>query len=109
MTRLKKTSTVGKVMTRICECGGVQKPLVAIGMDLATVYSRKVRGRYAMEFWDRHADCLPDVLKAAHAAYRQKMKIVHSDKSGGSHEQAVLVNAAWRRVKYLFGKHGVVN
>ncbi len=57
-------------------------------------------------FWLRHALRLPELLEAAHQGYRTAMKGAHADK-GGSHERAVLLNAAWSRVKRLFEQHGV--
>lgn len=102
---------VGKrLVTRGATFYHVHAPLAILGVSAGTIFTtgrRRRRGiSYPGLFWDRYADRLPEILHEAHQCYRRAMKRAHSDLAGGSHEQSVLLNAAWRRVKYLFGKHG---
>lgn len=57
-------------------------------------------------FWLRNGPHLESMLFDVHSAYKKAIRRAHPDR-GGSHEGCVRVNAAWAKVKKLFGKHGV--
>lgn len=58
-------------------------------------------------FWHRPTSELHDLLEAARASYRDKIKRAHPDKNGIAHDEAVRLNGLWRRIKALFQRHGI--
>ena len=92
----------GRNPARICEL------LIAMGLPEKEVRAKWLNGHHNARgsFWERNSNCLDLWLERAHTAYRGCMIDLHPD-HGGSHANAILMNAIWRQVKHLFGKHGV--
>lgn len=57
-------------------------------------------------FWDVNAEELEYILRDAHKAWRDKIKLVHTD-YGGTHEASARLNLTWDRVRDMFLAHGV--
>lgn len=62
--------------------------------------------RRDVSFWLANEAELEWILRDAHRAWREKIKIVHTDR-GGTQQAAAALNAIWQRIQKAFLWHGV--
>lgn len=84
----------------------VQLALATIGVPRQMVYAKRHLGnRQKPKLFAKRSD-LWRVADAARTCYRNVVKLAHPD-AGGSHEQAVLLNHHWDKLKRWFGLRGI--
>lgn len=74
-----------------------------MGVPNRMLYVQSLRKRGS--FWIRRINHL-EILEQARQLYRRQIVRVHPDKAGGSLEQTIQLNVAWRKIKQRFKKHG---